>query len=138
MSTIRVNIVSAEKELYSGEANMVVVPGVQGELGIHYQHAPLLTAIKPGEVRIKKEGQDDEAVFVAGGYIEVQPKLVTVLADTAIRASDIDEASARAAKEAAEQALAGSKGPEADVVELQNNLIMAAAQLEFVKKMHKR
>lgn len=137
MSTIQVNIVSAEKELYSGEANMVVVPGSQGELGIHYQHAPLLTAIKPGEVRIKCDGQDDETVFVAGGYIEVQPKMVTVLADTAVRADDIDESAAEEAKKAAEEALAGNKET-ADVAELQNNLAMAAAQLEFVKKMRKR
>lgn len=139
MSTIHVNIVSAEAELYSGEANMVILPGAEGELGIKPKHTPLLTSIKPGLVRIVRDGQEEESVFVAGGYIEVQPDLVTVLADTAVRAADLDLASAEEAKKAAEDALAGkSSSDTADFIDLHAQLAVAAAQLEFLKKIHRR
>lgn len=139
MSTIHVNIVSAETELYSGEANMVILPGSEGELGIKPQHTPLLTSIKPGMLRILRDGEAEEQVFVAGGYIEVQPHLVTVLADTAVRAEDLDLATAEAAKKKAEDALAGKSASEhADFIDLETSLAVAAAQLEFLKKIHRR
>src|SRR6185295_620531 len=104
-NTIHVDVVSAEEEIFSGEAEFVVLPGMMGELGIYPRHAPLLTQIKPGAVRIKLPGQDaEELVFVQGGFLEVQPTRVTVLADTAIRAKDLDEAAAMKAKAAAEEA----------------------------------
>ncbi len=106
-NTIHVDVVSAEEQIFSGEAEFVVLPGILGELGIYPRHTPLLTQIKPGAVRIKVPGQDeDELVFVHGGFLEVQPHLVTVLADTAIRAKDLDEVTATEAKKAAlEQAM---------------------------------
>src|SRR4029450_2647789 len=104
--TIHVDVVSAEEQIFSGEAEFVVLPGVVGELGIYPRHTPLLTAIKPGAVRIKLPGQaEDELVFVQGGFLEVQPTRVTVLADTAIRAKDLDEAKALEAMRNAEEAL---------------------------------
>src|SRR5216110_64130 len=105
-ATIHVDVVSAEESIYSGEAEFVALPGEAGELGIYPQHTPLITRIKPGAVRIKVAGQaEDEFVFVAGGILEVQPNLVTVLADTAIRGKDLDEAKASEAKRLAEEAL---------------------------------
>ncbi len=105
-NTIHVDVVSAEEQIFSGEAEFVVLPGVVGELGIYPRHTPLLTQIKPGAVRIKVPGQaEDELVFVHGGFLEVQPHLVTVLADTAIRAKDLDEVKAAEAKRAAEEAM---------------------------------
>src|SRR2546423_4472944 len=102
-NTIHVDVVSAEEQIYSGEAEFVVLPGVVGELGIYPRHTPLLTQIKPGAVRIKIPGtSEEELVFVQGGFLEVQPHLVTVLADTAIRAKDLDEKAALHAKRAAE------------------------------------
>src|SRR3954470_3726467 len=105
-NTIHVDVVSAEQAVYSGEAQFVVLPGEAGELGIYPQHTPLLTGIRPGEVRIKPaDGGAEELIFVAGGVLEVQPKVVTVLADTAIRGNDLDEAKALAAKQLAEEAM---------------------------------
>src|SRR3569833_2625082 len=105
--TIHVDVVSAEEEIFSGEAEFVALPGEAGELGIYPKHIPLITRIKPGAVRIKVPGQaDEEFVFVAGGILEVQPDNVTVLADTAIRGHDLDEAKAAEAKKLAEEALA--------------------------------
>ena len=100
-NTIHVDVVSAEEQIFSGEAEFVVLPGVVGELGIYPRHTPLLTQIKPGAVRIKMPGSEEELVFVQGGFLEVQPHAVTVLADTAIRAKDLDEAKATEAKKAA-------------------------------------
>src|SRR5450432_93777 len=97
-NTIHVDIVSAEGQIFSGEASMVFVPGSQGELGIYPRHAPLLTTLKAGEVRVQSEGQEEQSFYVGGGALEVQPHLVTVLADTAARAKDLDEAAALAAK----------------------------------------
>src|SRR6516164_9832246 len=105
-NTIHVDVVSAEESIYSGEAEFVVLPGVMGELGIYPKHAPLITQIKPGQVRIKVPGQEEEQiVFVQGGFLEVQPDVVTVLSDTAIRAHDLDEAKALQAKQHAEESL---------------------------------
>jgi F-type H+-transporting ATPase subunit epsilon len=107
MSTIRVDVVSAEESIFEGEAEFVALPGEQGELGIYPRHTPLITRIKPGTVRIKIAGQaEEEVVFVNGGVLEVQPNSVTVLADTALRGSDLDEAKATEAKRLAEEALA--------------------------------
>lgn len=136
MSTIQVNIVSAETELFSGEVSLLVAPGAQGELGIKPKHAPLLTNLKPGEVRIKRDGQEDENIFVSGGYLEVQPNVVTILADTAVRAHDIDEAAAIEAKQRAEEALANRKS-DMDVAHAQAELAIAAAQLELLRKLRR-
>src|ERR1700679_2891046 len=106
---IHVDIVSAEGELFSGEAVLVIAPGMLGELGIAPRHAPLLTTLKPGEVRVQVEGQEEQVFYVGGGALEVQPNTVTVLADTAIRAKDLDEAEALAAKQRAEDAVKGRK-----------------------------
>src|SRR5256714_10211396 len=105
-NTIHVDVVSAEESIYSGEAEFVVLPGEAGELGIYPRHAPLIRRIRPGEVRIKPAGgADEELIFVAGGVLEVQPKAITVLADTAIRGRDLDEAKALEAKKLAEEAV---------------------------------
>src|SRR5688572_24947908 len=105
-NTIRVDVVSAEESIFSGEAEFVVLPGEEGELGIYPKHAPLITRIKPGSVRIKVPGQaEEELVFVAGGILEVQPEVVTVLADTAVRGHDLDEAKALEAQERAREAM---------------------------------
>ena len=110
MSTIRVDVVSAEESIFSGDAKFVALPGEAGELGIYPRHTPLITRIKPGAVRIVKADDTEEFVFVAGGLLEVQPNSVTVLSDTAIRGKDLDEAKATSAKTAAEEALKNAKG----------------------------
>ena len=136
--TIRVDVVSAEEQIFSGEAEFVVLPGVLGELGIYPRHAPLLTQIKPGAVRIKVPGQAaDELVFVQGGFLEVQPTRVTVLADTAIRAKDLDEASAQAAKRAAEEAMQNKTSRE-EIASAEAELAIAMAQLEAIRKIRHR
>src|SRR6266702_7379538 len=112
-NTIHVDVVSAEENIFSGEAEFVVLPGEAGELGIYPQHTPLITRIKPGSVRIKvPDREDEELVFVAGGILEVQPKVVTVLADTAIRGRDLDEAKATQALKDAEEARRNAKSAE--------------------------
>src|SRR4249919_1784785 len=112
-NTIHVDVVSAEESIYSGDAEFVVLPGVLGELGIYPRHAPLFTQIKPGTVRIKVPGQaEEELVFVQGGFLEVQPHTVTVLADTAIRGRDLDEVKALAAKKVAEEAMLNKSSKE--------------------------
>jgi F-type H+-transporting ATPase subunit epsilon len=137
-TTIRVDVVSAEEQIYSGDAEFVVLPGVEGELGIYPRHAPLLTQIKPGAVRIKVPGQAaDELVFVQGGFLEVQPARVTVLADTAIRAKDLDEASAQAAKKAAEDAMQNKTSRE-EIAQAEAELAVAVAQLEAIRRMRHR
>jgi F-type H+-transporting ATPase subunit epsilon len=136
--TIRVDVVSAEEQIFAGDAEFVVLPGVEGELGIYPRHAPLLTQIKPGAVRIKIPGQEaDELVFVQGGFLEVQPTRVTVLADTAIRAKDLDEASAQAAKKAAEEAMQNKTSRE-EIASAEAELAIALAQLEAIRKMRHR
>ncbi len=136
--TIHVDVVSAEEEIFAGEAEFVALPGEAGELGIYPQHTPLITRIRPGAVRIKVPGQaEDEFVFVAGGILEVQPTVVTVLADTAIRGHDLDEAKAAEAKKLAEEALA-NKDSKIDYAKAQAELAAAIAQLAAIEKLRKK
>jgi F-type H+-transporting ATPase subunit epsilon len=136
-SSIHVDIVSAEGEIFSGSAAMVFVPAAAGELGIAPRHAPLLTTLKAGEVRVQPAGGGEEQLFwVGGGAIEIQPHLVTVLADTAARAKDLDEAAAMAAKQRAEEALKDRSG-EMDLAEAQAELLRAVAQLRAIDKLRK-
>lgn len=136
--TIQVNIVSAEEAIFSGEAELLVAPGETGELGILPGHAPLLTRIKAGTVKIKQPGKtEDELIYVSGGMMEVQPKALTILADTSIRAHDLDEAKALAAKRAAEEALA-DKSSELDRARALAELAQAAAQLQAIQKLRRK
>ena len=136
-NTIHVDVVSAEESIYSGEAEFVVLPGVMGELGVYPKHTPLITQIKPGEVRIKVPGQaEEQIVFVQGGYLEIQPDVVTVLSDTAIRAKDLDEAKALQAKQAAEQAMQ-NKASKEDIARAEAELAGAVAQLAAIRRLRK-
>ena len=136
--TIHVDVVSAEEQIFSGEAEFVVLPGIVGELGIYPRHTPLLTQIKAGAVRIKIPGQEnEELVFVQGGFLEVQPTRVTVLADTAIRAKDLDEASASEAKKAALEAMQNKTSKE-EIASAEAELASAMAQLQAIRKMRHR
>ena len=136
-NTIHVDVVSAEESIYSGEAEFVVLPGVMGELGVYPKHTPLITQIKPGEVRIKVPGQaEEQIVFVQGGYLEIQPDVVTVLSDTAIRAKDLDEAKALQAKQAAEQAIQNKPSKE-DIARAEGELAGALAQLAAIRKLRR-
>lgn len=135
-STIHVDIVSAEGEIYSGEAKMVFLPAAEGEIGIAPRHAPLLALLKAGEVRVQPPEGAEISIFVGGGALEVQPSRVTVLADTAARASDLDEAAAMAARQRAEEALA-AKIDKLELAEAQAELIRAAAQLKLIQKLRK-
>jgi F-type H+-transporting ATPase subunit epsilon len=133
MSTIHVDVVSAEESIFSGEAKFVALPGEAGELGIYPRHTPLITRIKPGAVRIEKADGTEEFVFVAGGLLEVQPNCVTVLSDTAIRGKDLDETKASAAKAAAEEALKNAKS-DIDIAMAQSELAVMAAQIAALRK----
>lgn len=136
--TIHVDVVSAEEAIFSGEAEFVALPGEAGELGIYPKHTPLITRIKPGAVRIKVPGKtEDEFVFVAGGLLEVQPNTVTVLADTAIRGHDLDEAKANEAKKLAEEALA-NRDSKIDYAQAQAELAAAVAQLAAIQKLRQK
>ena len=136
--TIHVDVVSAEEQIFAGEAEFVVLPGVVGELGIYPRHTPLLTQIKPGAVRIKIPGQtEEELVFVQGGFLEVQPTRVTVLADTAIRAKDLDEASAMESRKAALERMQNKTSKE-EIAIAEAELSIAVAQLEAIRKMRHR
>lgn len=136
--TIHVDVVSAEASIFEGEAEFVALPGEAGELGIFPQHTPLITRIKPGAVRIKVPNQaEEEFVFVAGGILEVQPGLVTVLADTAIRGKDLDEAKAIEAKKKAEEAMS-SRESALDYARAQAELLEAVAQLAAIQKLRKQ
>ncbi|MCS3903449.1 F-type H+-transporting ATPase subunit epsilon [Methylohalomonas lacus] len=135
--TIKVDIVSAEKELFSGEAAMVFCPAVMGEVGIAPQHSPLVTKLGPGEVRLKLPSGEEEGYYVSGGMLEVQPHLVTVLSDTALRARDIDEAAALQAKEEAEKALHDQES-DIDYGSAQAALAEAVAQLQTLRRMKNR
>ena len=136
--TIHVDVVSAEESIFSGEAEFVVLPGEAGELGIYPQHTPLITRIKPGAVRIKVAGKDEEEfVFVAGGILEVQPKLITVLADTAIRGHDLDEAKANEAIKRAEEARRSAKDKQ-EIAVVEGELAMLAAQLAAIRRLRKK
>ena len=137
-NTLHVDVVSAEEQIYSGEAEFVVLPGIAGELGIYPRHTPLFTQIRPGAVRIKVPGQaEEEFVFVQGGFLEVQPHVVTVLADTAIRAQDLDEKAALEAKRAAEDAMQHKTSKE-EIAIAEAELSSALAQLEAIRKLRHR
>lgn len=135
MSTVRVLVATAEREVYRGEAEKLVAPGAAGELGILPKHAPLLSQLKPGELRITNGDNVDE-VFISGGYIEVQPDMITVLADSAERASDIDEAAALAAQRKAEELLESQKG-DVDLAMAEAELSIMAARLDWMRKKKK-
>jgi F-type H+-transporting ATPase subunit epsilon len=135
-ATIHVDIVSAEGELFSGAASEVIAPASQGDLGILPRHAPLLTLLKPGEVRVRTPDGEEQHFFVGGGALEVQPARVTVLADTALRAKDIDEAAALAAKQRAEEALKDRAG-HITLAEAQAELARAMAQLKLIQRLRK-
>jgi F-type H+-transporting ATPase subunit epsilon len=136
-NTIHIDIVSAEGQIFSGEASMVFVPGSMGELGIYPRHAPLLTTLSAGEVRVQVEGQEEQSFYVGGGALEIQPHLVTVLADTAARARDLDEAAALAAKQRAEDAVRDRKD-RVEIAEAQAELARAVAQLRAIERLRKK
>ncbi len=138
MATLHVNIVSAEQSIFSGEAEMVVAPGETGELGILPNHAPLLTRIKPGTIKVKLAGQEqEEIIYVSGGILEVQPKALTILADTSIRAHDLDEAKVMEAKRAAEEALTNRASGQ-DRAMVVAELAQLAAQLQAIQKLRRK
>lgn len=134
---MQIEIVSAEKEIFSGEATHIVVTGLLGELGIYPGHTQLLTALKPGPVRIVKPSGEDEILYISGGILEVQPQLVSILADTAIRAADLDELAALEAKEHAERIL-NDKQSDIDYAKATAELAQAVAQLQVISKLKKK
>ena len=137
-ATIHIDVVSAEESIYSGEAEFVVLPGEAGELGIYPRHTPLMTRIKPGAVRIKPAGGgDEELIFVAGGILEVQPQVITVLADTAIRGTDLDEAKATEALQRAEEARRSVKDKQ-EVATVEAEVATLAAQLAAIRKLRQK
>ena len=137
MATMRIDVVSAEAAIYSGEAEFVVLPGIAGELGIYPRHAPLITQIKAGTVRIKAPGSAEEVlVYVQGGFLEVQPDHVNVLSDTAIRAADLDEAKVLEAKRVAEEALR-ARSEKQDIANVEAELSALTAQLQAIQKLRK-
>ena len=137
MSTIRIDVVSAEEAIYSGDAEFVVLPGIMGELGIYPRHAPLITQIKAGTVRIKVPGKDqEELVYVQGGILEVQPTHINVLSDTAIRAADLDEAKVLEAKRQAEQAIA-ARTEKQEIATAEAELAAIGAQLQAIQKLRR-
>jgi F-type H+-transporting ATPase subunit epsilon len=135
--TLRLDIVSAEKAIFSGEVEMVYATGILGELGIAPGHAPLITSLKPGNIRAQLSKDSEEVFYISGGMLEVQPFVVTVLADTAARAADIDEAAAIAAKEKAEQAIA-NKSAEIDFARANIELAEAIAQIRAIQALRKK
>jgi len=135
-STIRCDIVSAEEEIFRGDVQMVVATGEMGELGIAPRHAPLITRLKPGQVRVTLENGEEQSFYVSGGILEVQPQVVTVLTDTAIRAADLDEAKAKEAKAEAERILA-NRGEAMEIAEAQARLAEAMAQLQALERLRK-
>lgn len=135
-TTIRCDIVSAEQEIFHGEATLVVATGELGELGIAPKHAPLITRLKPGQVRVILANGDEQFFYVSGGILEVQPQVVTILTDTAIRAADLDEAQAKAAKDEAERMLA-NRSEAMDLAEAQTKLAEAMAQLQALERLRK-
>ncbi|TQV82698.1 F0F1 ATP synthase subunit epsilon [Exilibacterium tricleocarpae] len=135
--TVHCDIVSAEEEIFSGLVEMVVAAGTEGDVGIVYGHAPLLTGLQPGPVRVIRQGGDEEVYYVSGGYLEVQPSTVTVLADAALRADDMDEAAALEAKKEAEQELNNQSG-DFDYSRAATQLAEAAAQLRTIQAIRKK
>ena len=136
MSTIRCDIVSAQEEIFHGTVTMVVATGEMGELGITPRHAPLITRLKPGQVRVKLENNDEQSFYVSGGILEVQPQVVTVLADTVIRAKDLDEAKLKSAIAEAEKILANRSDPKS-IADAQLELIQLAAQAQLLERLRK-
>ncbi|MNC84904.1 ATP synthase epsilon chain [compost metagenome] len=137
-ATIHIDVVSAEESIYSGEAEFVVLPGESGELGIYPRHVPLITRIKPGAVRIKPAGSgEEELIFVQGGILEVQPKVITVLADTAIRGADLDEAKASEALRQTQEAMSKAQDKQ-EIATLQAEFAGLAAQLAAIRKLRKK
>ncbi|NNM62367.1 MAG: F0F1 ATP synthase subunit epsilon [Steroidobacteraceae bacterium] len=136
-NTIHLDIVSAEGHIFAGEATMVFAPASEGELGIAPRHAPLLTTLKPGEIRVQTQTDEEQTFFVGGGTLEIQPHTVTVLADTAIRAHDLDEAAATQARQRALEAAAG-KTDAIELAEAQAELARAAAQLRMIERLRKK
>ena len=137
-ATIHVDVVSAEEQIFSGEAEFVVLPGEAGELGIYPRHTPLITRIKPGTVRVKVAGQAaEELIFVAGGILEIQPGVVTVLADTAIRGHDLDEAKALDAKKRAEESMQNKTG-KLEIAKAQSELAEAMAQIQAIQRLRRK
>ena len=137
MSTIEVHIVSAEKEIFSGEVNAVFASAEMGEVGIFPQHAPFLSSLKPGEVRLRIEGREDEHIFVSGGIIEVQPRVVTILSDTAMRGADLDETKALEARQRAEDALQ-TQMSDVETAKALAEIAAAAAQLRMIEELRKK
>lgn len=135
--TMHVDIVSADREIFSGTANMVVAPAEMGDVGIMPRHAPMITRMKPGEVKVQVEGQEDLFFYVSGGILEIQPHLVTVLSDTALRARDLDEAKALEAKRRAEEALSDKRSGFEEAKALAE-IAEAAAQLRMIEKLRKQ
>ena len=135
--TIHCDIVSAETEIFSGLVELLVAAGSEGDLGVSYGHAPLLTSLNPGPVRVKKQNGEEEVIYVSGGFLEVQPHAVTILADTALRADDMDEAAAMEAKKQAEQALSNDKG-DLDYSKAAAQLAEAAAQIRTLQAIRKK
>ena len=134
--TMHIDIVSAEAEIFSGTVEVVVAPAIMGEVGIYPRHTQMLTPLKPGEVRVTKQGGEEESFYVSGGMLEVQPHCVTVLSDTCVRAHDLDEAAAKEAKQAAEQAIK-DRDSEMELAEAQAKLAEAVAQLQAIQRMKK-
>jgi len=136
--TVHVDVVSAEELIFSGLAEIVIVPGEMGELGIYPRHTPLLTRIKPGSVRIRRPDQaEEELIYVSGGMLEVQPDVVTILSDTAIRGKDLDEARAMAAKQSAEEAMK-NRTSDLDYAQAESELAQALAQLRLISQIRKQ
>lgn len=134
MSTIKVDIVSAEGQIWTGEGNLVIAPGKYGEVGIAPRHAPMMMNLRPGEVRVQMEGEDERFFYVTGGLLEVQPSLVSILADSALRADQLDEQAADEARRAAEDAVKGATGKE-DLAHAQGQLVEAAARYRAAQRL---
>ena len=138
MSTIHIDVVSAEESIFSGEAEFIAAPAQMGEVGIYPHHAPMITSIKPGALRIKLADKNEEQlIYISGGILEVQPGVVTVLADTAIRGHDLDEAKANAAKKAAEEAMK-NRSSDVDYAKAQAELAEALAQIQAIQKLRQK